>query len=71
MKLHWMRQLVLFRMAVQGLAIQQVRHDGIFQPDHVLRVSEEVTSIACRSKQVAVVNGLLSKLILFSFRSID
>jgi len=36
MKLHWVRQLVMFSLAVQGLAIQQVRHDGTFQQDHVL-----------------------------------
>ena len=34
-----------------------MRHSEKFQPDYVLRVSEEVQSVACRSKPVVIING--------------
>nr|BAA24288.1 ascorbate oxidase [Acremonium sp. HI-25] len=51
----------LFTLLAQCLLIEAtsclVKHDGGFVPDHVLRVSSRNISIACTSRQSAVVNG--------------
>ena len=51
-------QFWIFAIVSCGLATQQVRHDRTFQPDHILRVSEQHKAIACRIKAIAVVNGM-------------
>ena len=40
-------------------AIRQVRHDRHFQPDYVLRITEDTVPIACRTRFSALVNGML------------
>lgn len=57
MTLFWATKFPLVAIASCAAAIQQVRHDASFQPDHILRVGEEVKAVACRSKLTAVVNG--------------
>ncbi|KAH8703085.1 putative multi-copper oxidase [Talaromyces proteolyticus] len=39
------------------MGLRQFRHDSNFQPDYILRVGEETTSAACRTRLSAVVNG--------------
>lgn len=37
--------------------LRQVRHNVNFQPDYVLRVTEQTIAAACRTRLSAVVNG--------------
>ena len=51
----------IFTLLAQCLLIEAslrlVTHDGEFVPDHVLRVSTRNISVACETRQSAVVNG--------------
>lgn len=47
------------------VAIRQVVHDEIFQPDYILRVSQKEMPIACRTRFTAVVNGTLDSISIF------
>jgi hypothetical protein len=38
--------------------LRQVRHDVNFQPDYVLRVTQQTIAVACRTRLSAVVNGV-------------
>ena len=41
----------------QIAALRQIIHDEGFQPDYVLRVTQQEVSIACRTKFTALING--------------
>lgn len=46
----------------QIMALRQSVHDKLFQPDYVLRITQQEALLACRTRLSALINGKLNSL---------